>query len=248
MLKNNDGNIITITTKDNIKKKAVLAGLVIANMLTVSGCAKNMLCNISENHAHYYVDDEGFARYIPGKKTDNYYVEKSSVAGLNRTEDYVYVNEETAEILKFINKEGLFSIDANQQAISNIVDNQQDFIEYEYNYFYYRYEPVYIYSNGTPKIAYYRAVPVYATSWTTDTNGDLTGNERVCHYVYYGYKIIKNEKGKYEAVKSNPVDDLYELPGEYKYVKKEFCDVEYLYDMKSVLTGKNSSEKVKIRN
>ena len=60
--------------------------------------------------------------------------------------------------------------------------------------------------------------------------------------------LIKNEKGKYEAVKSNPVDDLYELPGEYKYVKKEFCDVEYLYDMKSVLTCKNSSEKVKIRN
>ena len=39
-------------------------------------------------------------------------------------------------------------------------------------------------------------------SWTSYPNrGNLTGEERMCHYVYYGYKVLKNAEGKYFLMK-----------------------------------------------
>lgn len=220
-----EGNINEKNGKKKIKN-IVIAGLIIANLFTFSGCSKNVPCDISGDHAHYYVNDDDFGRYIVS--------EKSSVSGLNRSDDYTPVNKEEAKLLKFINKNGLFRIDENQQAIRNITDSHQDFVEYRYKYYYLMPIPVF-HRIGNSTYITYNYIPMIAHSWTTDTSQSLTGEERVCHYVYYGYKVIRNEKGSYELVKSDPVDDLSELPDGYDYIKEAFYDVVNLYDKNEIL-------------
>ena len=229
------GNINEIQGKKKLKN-VLIAGLIIANILTFSGCTKNVTCDISGEHAHYYVNDEYLGRYIVS--------EKSSVSGLNRTDNYIRINKEEADLLEFINKKGLFRIDENQYAIKNIVSNHQDHTEYRYKYF--NIVPIPI-VHSTGKITYitYNYIPMPHYSWTTDTSKNLTGEERICHYVYYGYKVIKNEKGSYEIIKSNPVDDLFELPEGYIYIKKDFYDVVNLYDKNEILDYEDGQEKDK---
>ena len=230
-----EGNINEKNGKKKIKN-IVLAGLIIANLFTFSGCANNVPCDISGDHAHYYVNDEYFGRYIVS--------EKSSVSGLNRTDNYIPVSKEDAELLEFINKKGLFRIDENQQAISKITDSHQDFIEYRYSYFYLMPIPI-VHHTGKTTYTTFNYIPMKGYSWTTDTSRNLTGEERVCHYVYYGYKVIRNEKGTYELVKSDPVDDLSELPDGYDYIKEKFYDVVNLHDKNDILDYEDGPEEDK---
>ena len=217
-----------------IFKKFVLAGLIVAKLFTFSGCSKNVSCDISEHHAHYYVNDEDFGRYIVS--------EKSSVSGLNRSDSYISVTKEDAELLNFINENGLFRIYENQQAISNITDSHQDFVEYRYCYYYNL--PIYYYDylTGLPKLL---LMPMKGYSWTTDTSKELTGEERKCHYMYYGYKITRNGTGNYELVKSEPVDDLSELPDGYDYIEEKFYVVVDPNDKSKILDYEDSSEEDK---
>lgn len=62
-----EGNINEKNGKKK-KKNIIIAGLIISNLFTFSGCEKNVPCNINENHAHYYVNDDGFGRYIVSEK------------------------------------------------------------------------------------------------------------------------------------------------------------------------------------
>ena len=71
----------------------------------------------------------------------------------------------------------------------------------------------------------YNYIPRPRYSWTTDTSKNLTGEERTCHYVYYGYKIVKNDKNGYELVKSEPVDNLDDLPAGFDYIKEDFYSI-----------------------
>jgi hypothetical protein len=41
--------------------------------------------------------------------------------------------------------------------------------------------------------------------------------------MYRGYKIVINDNGDYEVVESELVDDIKDLPSDYKYVKEDFC-------------------------
>ena len=220
-----EGNINEKNGKKKIKN-IVIAGLIIANLLTFSGCSKNAPCDVRGNHAHYYVSDDAFGRYIVS--------EKGTVSGLNRSDDYIPVNKEETELLEFINKKGLYRIDENKQAISNVTKRRQDFVEYRYRYYYLLPMPIVQYNLKSTYVTY-TYIPMVGYSWTTDTSRELTGEKRVCHYVYYGYKIIKNEKGAYELVKSAPVDDLSELPDGYDYIKGKFYDIVNLYNRKQVL-------------
>ena len=78
--------------------------------------------------------------------------------------------------------------------------------------------------NGKGGITTYTTyMPTIGHSWTTDKNHSrLTGQVREVYYMYYGYKIGINEKGKYELVKSDYVSSLDELPNDYIYVKEKF--------------------------
>lgn len=220
-----EGNINERKGKKKFKK-IIISGLIFSNLLTFSGCAKNVPCDISDIHAHYYVNDDYIGRYIVS--------EKSSVSGLNRTDNYISVTQEDVDLLKFINKNDLFKISENENAIENITANHEDYKEYRYRYHYLMPQPTYIY-NGKNMQIIYTYIPMTGHSWTTNTTKDLTGEERICHYVYYGYKVVKNEKGIYEMIKSGPVDDLSQLTEGYDYIKGNFYDVVNLYDKNQIL-------------
>lgn len=231
-----DGNLNAKKGK-KIFKNIIIGGLIITNLLSFSGCAKNVPCDVQGNHAHYYVNDDYIGRYIVS--------EKSSLSGLNRLDNYIYVNEEEESLLEFINKKDLFKIDDNKNAIDNITDNQTDYKEYRYSYYYLIPIPI-THSNGKTTYITYNYIPMIGHSWTNNPNrGNLTGEERVCHYVYYGYKVIKNDKGVYELEKSEPVDSIAELPEGYNYIKEKFYDVVNLYNRDEILDYEDGPEEEK---
>lgn len=221
-----DGNLNDKKGKKTLQKLLV-GGLIVVNLLSFSGCSKTFPCDVKGNHAHYYINGDLMGRYINS--------EKSYTAGLLRTDDYVLINREEEQLLKFINKNNLFEIESNKSVIADIVAAQEDYTEYRYSYIYSKMHrvPRYI---GDDIEYFYWAVPTTGYSWTKDSNYyGLTGEERVCHYVYYGYEIIKNEKGKYELVKSEPVDSLDELPEGFNYVREKFYDIVNLYNKDEIL-------------
>lgn len=211
-----DGNINKIDGK-KILKRAIAIGLIIANLTTFCACAKTVPCDIQEDHAHFYVSQEqDIGRYIMS--------EKEEIKGLERTENYVEVNEEDAELLQFMNKHDLFKIEDNREAIENIEKNDTDYTEYRYKYIYLQPIPI-VHNTGKSTFVTYYYMPVPQYSWTTDTTRDLTGETRTCHYMYYGYKVYQDAHGNYQMEKSELVDDLMELPSEYEYVSKDFSRV-----------------------
>lgn len=197
-----------------------IAGLIVVNLVAFSGRAQDVPCDVPDNHAHYYVNDENIGRYVVS--------EKSSVSGLSRLDDYIVVNEEDMELLDFLNKNDLYNIDNNQTAISEITDTQTDFMEYRYQYYY----------NTTSRVGNTLiSLPHTGYSWTNNPEGkDLTGEERECHYVYYGYKVTKDEEGKYKLEKSAPVDNLSNLPEGYNYINGKFYDIVNLKNKNEVLS------------
>lgn len=204
-------------------KKYIISSLIFTNLLTSSGCTKNIDCNIEENHAHYYVSEEsGLSRPIDS--------EKERTKKLNRTEDYVIIDENDEDLLKFINKNNLFYISNNIDAINNIVSSNHDYIEYRYKYL--RMQKV---GNSN--------VPITSYSWTNNPNrGGCTGETRLCHYVYHGYKIVKNEKGKYELVKSDNVDNIFDLGNDYFIKGNDFIDIVYSYNQDKELDNSTENE------
>lgn len=217
-----------------ILKNIIIGGLIITNLLSFSGCTKSVPCDIQDSHAHYYVSDEYIGRYVVS--------EKSSVSGLNRLDNYIYVNEEEKSLLEFINKKDLFKIDENRNAIDNITNNQIDYKEYRYSYYYLLPIPR-THTSGKHHYITYNYMPTIGHSWTSNPNRDnLTGEERICHYVYYGYKITKNDKGNYELEKSEPVDSISELPEGYDYIKEKFYDVVDLYNKDEILDYEDGPE------
>jgi len=208
--------------KGNIKEKrgrlirnTVLAGLMIANLFTFSGCAKEVPCSIEKPHAHLYVysysydKDNPLTTYIPS--------EKDTVWGRTRTEQYIFINKEEEELLKFAEKRCLYRIDENRESLENIISNLDDQIEFEYS------KKVYIsVGKGVSRVTKHY--------WTRDPNEEnLTGNTRVCHHIFHVYKIIKNENGKYESIKSDDIDDFSNLPEGYDYIEDPvFFEKEYV--------------------
>lgn len=210
-----------------VLQKIIASGLIITNLLSFSGCSKTIPCDLQGEHAHYYISDENFGRYIVS--------EKSSTSGLNRTENYTFIDSEEEKLLNFINKNDLFEINANKDTITNITSTQSDHKEYRYKFVYSTLVPV-LHFNGKNTYYTYISTPTTGYSWTSDPNhSNLTGEERVCHYLYYGYKIIKNEQGEYDLIKSNPVDNINDLPENYKYIQKTFYKVVNLYNKEEVL-------------
>lgn len=196
-----------------------------------------MPCDVEESHAHYYVNDDNIGRYVVS--------EKSFIWGLNRLDDYILVNEEEKKLLEFINKKNLYSIADNKEAIDNITVNQVDFKEYRYSYHYIVPSPV-TYSDGKNVYVLYNYVPMTGYSWTSDSSKeDLTGEERICHYVYYGYKLTKNDKGDYELEKSEPVDSIAELPENYDYIEEDFYNIVNLYNKDEIIDYEDGPEEEK---
>ncbi len=207
--------------KLNLKKLVSLRGvalvLVASGIVTsLTGCGKKAECNISGNHAHLYQNEQGYIRYI-----DKEYL---SYEGYQRQEDYVSIEGEE-DYYKFLNKKDLLRIDDNLDLILAEQERNQDYMEYRYSYIYLQPIP-HTRKIGKVTSTYFTYIPVTRHSWTKDANHSrLTGETRVCHYVYVAYKVEVNEKGKYVLIPSSQVDDITIIMDEYPFIKKTFHKV-----------------------
>lgn len=187
--------------------------LVVTVPMTLTGCSKKVDCNIQSKHAHLYQNNTGFVRYINK--------EYSSYEGYTRQEEYINI-EGQEDLYKFLDNKNLIPIKDNIDLILKTQELNNDYKEYRYRYIYMQPIPHTVRSGKTTRI-YYTYMPQARYSWTTNLNrSGLTGEERICHYVYIAYKVEKNEKGKYVLIPSEQVEDLSEIAGEYPYIKRTF--------------------------
>lgn len=195
----------------DIRKLALALALV--TPLTLSGCSKKADCNISVPHAHKYVNEMGFERYINR--------ENIRYDGYDRCEEYKVIEGEE-DLYKFLTKKDLLRIDDNLELINSIQESQDDYIEYRYSYTHLQPIP-HTRKVGKTTTTYFTYIPRTRYSWTSDPNHSrLTGETRLCHYVYCAYKVGKNDKGKYVLIESPAVEDVTQIKDEYPYIKKKF--------------------------
>lgn len=226
-----EGGIIMKIKNLKINQKALskLTACVLVGMLattTLTGCGKKADCNVSGNHAHLYVNEQDFVRYI-----DKEYL---TYQGYERQEEYIEIDSEDKELYKFMNKNKLLKIEDNLDAIATVEDSNHDYIEYRYSYIYLMPVAHYVNTEKSTEV-YYSYIPTIHYSWTTDPErSSLTGEQRRCHYVYQGFNIAKDENGKYVLIASEYVDSISDLSGEYKYIKEKFykvVDAEHGYNL-----------------
>lgn len=214
-----NGSLKKKSKKGYFNPKLLIGNVLLSMVILFSGCAKTVDCDITPQHAHVYVNEDGFKKNIVS--------EKESTWGYDRTEDYFEVTDEEKELLKFMNKKGLMDITQNKEAIEKQVNENKDYTEYRYKYTYLMPIPHY-HRIGKVTTVTYTHIPVTRYSWTSDPNHSrLTGETREVHYMYYGYKIVTNEKGKLEIIESELVDDLNDLSSEYLYIKEDFTKKVY---------------------
>ena len=170
--------------KLNLEKMIKLRGLPIVLAATVmaiglTGCGKKAECNIEGSHAHLYTNEQNFIRYI-----DKEYL---SYEGYERQDDYIALSKEEAELRKFEDKKDLLRIDENIDVIKALQEQNKDYIEYRYSY-------RKTIRRKVGKVWTHRRVTRY--SWTSDPNhSNLTGETRLCHYVYQACNVYIDEHG-----------------------------------------------------
>lgn len=167
-------------------------------------------CQIFGFHLHKYKKG-GLVRIIP--------CEKLSYQGYDWTSEVVYPGiNTTRRLVQFITKNKLLRIDDNIEEIRRKRASLHDYKEYEYE--------------DTNLMPVGKAIiPMPTTEWTDNPNGeDLTGNERICHHMYFGYRIFKNSDGTYSLDKSPLVDDLLSIKDEYPYFKEKYVK-QVIYDV-----------------
>ena len=166
-------------------------------------------CKEQGFHLHRY-QKSGLIRYIPREnlKYQGYYWTKYGK----------FANSFNRELFEFETKHKLLRISDNEEYIRELENSKHDYREYEYEY-----------------EAFYMAgkVPMWTTEteWTSDPkdidDGELTGNMRDCHHMYYGYRVTRNKNGKLRLERSPLVDDILTIKNEYPYIKEKFVDVVY---------------------
>lgn len=208
----------------NFDKMNIIIGAGLALAITTATAAVGVAislnkekCDIKEKHAHLYKSKTGYVRFIE-KEYKNY-------EGYERDNEYILLNEEEQKLRKYEDKKDLLRIEENKDLISNIQEENKDFIEYRYKYTFNQPIPHYMHV-GKMTTVYYTYIPTTHYSWTKDSNHSrLTGEQRKCHYVYQAYKIEVDEKGKNVLIPSDYVDDLFSIQNEYPYIKENFYKV-----------------------
>ncbi len=200
-----------------IGKRGVALALAVISATTLSGCGKKADCDISSNHLHKYVNTEGYIRYI-----DKEYLKYE---GYEWTSDYVEATKEDIETRELMDKKDLLRIDENLETIQNMQQANSDFLEYRYSYIFLQPIP-HMFSNGKTTYTMFTYIPVTHYSWTSDSeHSNLTGEKRLCHYMYRAYKIEIDEKGKEVLIPSDYIDDITKVMDEYPYIKKDYYKI-----------------------
>lgn len=221
---NFENKISDKSNKKPIKKRIVIGGVILAALTLFSGCSKTIECNIENSHAHIYENEKGFIQNIIS--------EKEYIDGFCRTEDYILLDSHEVKFMEFLQSEGLMDITQNKDAISKEMEQNKDYLEYEYSYI--QYIPLKI-----GKTTIYMQEENIA--WTTDKqHPNLTGNIRKVEYKYYGYKIAVADD-LLIAIKSELVDNLDELPPNFLYIKKDFKEKIYTNIIEKDLAEENIS-------
>lgn len=217
--------------KLNLKKMVKLRGVALVlvastAVLGLTGCGKQAECSIEGSHAHKYVNDSGYIRYI-----DKEYL---SYEGFDRTEEYISFASSEEDLYRFYDAKDLMLISDNLDLVLQQQEKNQDFVEYRYSYTSLLPIPHTMHIGKTTTM-YFTYIPTTRHSWTTDSNHDrLTGEQRLCHYVYTAYKVEKDEKGNFVLVPSPEVDDITTVMDEYPYITTRYykkIDVELGEDL-----------------
>ncbi len=189
----------------NKETKQLIVGLLgSVTLLTTSACAKVVDCDINEEHSHNYINEEGYIWELES--------EREFVESFYRTDDYRSITEEDNKKLREIYMYDLLRISDNLDKLLQLESSLYDYKQYEYSY-----TERQLFMVG--KTAASRLVTYY--DYTNDKEAeDLTGNERIVTHKFIGYKFIKNDKGKLEMIKSDPMDTIEELiDNGYEYVR-----------------------------
>lgn len=187
--------------------------LALSSTLSLAGCGKKAECDITGDHAHKYTNEDGYTRYVAE--------EYISYEGYDRSDEYITIEGEK-DLYEFMDKKNLLRIDDNLDLILQTQESNVDYMEYRYKYIFMQPIP-HIMRSGKTTFTYFTYIPQPRYSWTVDPNrSNLTGEERLCHYVYTAYKIEKDDKGKYVLIPSPDVDDITTVMDEYPYITKKF--------------------------
>lgn len=215
----------------------VVAASIGGVLVNATGIFDKADCDVVEEHAHLYTNEEGFNRYIIS--------EYMNVDGYLHQDEYIKLDEDEFDFYSFISKKDLISIKDNIHVILAIQNNNQDYLEYEYTY-----KKRVTRNNGKTSYRTWRR----KTDWTANPDNveneiygtwkdlSFTGDTRLVHYVYQTYKIELNEKGKYVLVEGPVVDDVRECLDEYPYIKRNFYRTVYL-DPNTINMQENNQEK-----
>lgn len=199
---------------ENINVKKIAAVVAAGSVLVVGGLlfskyTKTSDCEVKDFHLHKYQNGE-MIRYIAD---ENLYKN-----GYTWTDEIKYVDENDIDLYDFEAKNKLIKIDDNIDYLTEQMENNNDFMQYEYKYIHL--QPIPHVVNGVTTFTY---IPFTRYGWTADINhSNLTGEKRLCRYLYRGYKIEKDENGKYTLIESPDTDNLIEIKDEYPYIKENY--------------------------
>lgn len=173
----------------------LLAGTLAVTCLT--GCTKKADCEIPNKHAHMYVNDEGYIRYVESEKVE--------YEGYKRSYNHRDLTQEESQLSVFLDTKDLIRIDENIDLVLAQQEQNQPLTVYEYY--------VTTYSRAGSSTSYY---------WTNDPEHVcLTGKEKEVHYIYQAYKV-EIEDGKYIVVPSELVEDITDVMEEFSYIREGF--------------------------
>jgi hypothetical protein len=184
---------------------AILAGSIFASGLTgfAYANATTMDCEVGDTHGHVYTSGTGYVTVLES--------EKQHVGDLFWTDNVVELTEEMALMQKY----KLLKIEDNVEALNKEFIQNQSFTEYEYTYTYNGRVTVKV---GGAMVSKKRTRT--SSDWSTDPDVlDATGRARDTNYQYYGYKLVEKENGSFELVRSELVDDIFDIANEYPYFK-----------------------------
>ena len=202
-------------------KRALLVAMSAGIAFGFTGCGKKSDCEITKYHLHRY-EKEGIVRYLP--------IEDLEYWGYQWTDTIEYEDESEKGLHEFEKKKGLIRIEDNIEYLKEQEECNTDYIEYRYSYIYLMPIP-HVVKSGKTTITYFTYMPIIHHSWTSDPeHRRLTGETRVCHHMYVGYRVEKDEKGKLILIESPKVDSIFDIQEDYPYFKEDYTKIVGLSD------------------
>lgn len=194
-------------SKYDLKKIIPSVGLAMAILL--SGCGEKSECEIPARHVHKYTKPITDEIIIETYLDDEYL----NISGYYWNEEYIEINKVDEALYRQLNSRFLFDGVTNWDYLFYFMASNHDYLMYFYEYT----EVVYHTkkdSEGNEKV---EREEIHHEGWHTNPyDSNNTGDVRVYHPRYYGYKVVY-ENGRFRLEKSREVDDIREVINDYPY-------------------------------